>query len=1136
MTNKDGWKTALGMAVCAGGTMAQAALQFDFGAADTEPGYVAVGNATAYSSGLGYGWVSTSGLNLRDRGVSDALRTDFIFNNTSSGNIFRISGLMPNGRYRMTVICGDADYGDHVITIAASGMATQTLSPNLSEYLALTATVTADASGLLEITFGSPTPNWVVNSLTLDVADETLSPSVESQYVSEWDAAVFADDPTQVLLDGFSNAGAADFVSTGLTRADYLTLMASEVDYWKSQQNSSGAIIDPYTNGEVQYSTPAYANAAAALVVYGGRSDLLESAALAVDWAAYRLSINAAANGHDDFYPGMLANAYRLLAPRVDAARAAQWAAYLSFEPFSIYDYAPGSFNWTVVSSCGEALLQLNGIREYGNAYASVCWAAQGRHFTSPYGLYEEGPMGYDHFPRIWFADALAQGYDGPFSEEVGEAMDRAAVTSLFMMSPWGELPAGGRSAHHQWNEAAQCITFEIYAAKAKAAGDLRMAAAYKRGAHLSLASLRRWVRTEGEMAGAMQVVKNRVDPASRHGYESYSYNSQYNILPMAMLAIAYEHAEESEEVPEGAAPSDTGGFLFQLDHLHKVFANAGGTYVELDTSADHHYDATGLIRVHQKNVLPQLGPSDTLLAGSSYNSTDSSPITTGVGVSWLDSDGATWRTLGELGSDEITSVSVVPISKSPEQVVFEVTYTGALPNVESITEHYTITAAGVELTTELSGYDGALRYMWPVLSNDGATASTIGVRDKTVSVSQGGTAATFTASGASSVRVGTDEYSNRNGWARIGVAEFPEGGAITLQISSEEPTLTVLSTSPEGDTSDTTPVLEAVIEDGGITVDPDQLVLLLDGSVLSIDSVSKIGTTTTVSGTVSVPLEYGEHTAGLIAGVGALTNEWTFNVAALSPIPTGNLVYVDATDGDDGNTTLADGSILEATDSTGGSSWRQRDGSLYGSGGTIFEGVAPSPVIKTTLSGLVAGQGYSIYVFFGEKDATSGEKWNVRAGLSEDSLTLFANPTDGISGAADAVKYTTLTFENAPGFSTSYPAYAGWVGAAMADENGQIEVFVDDYGTSDVNLRSWYDGIGYQTIASMIPTNVAMAVSNGVLTLSWPESHKGWMLQSTTNLVDGAWQDVDDSVLTTLWDVSNTPGSAFFRIRYPAE
>jgi hypothetical protein len=380
-------------------------------------------------------------------------------------------------------------------------------------------------------------------------------------------------------------------------------------------------------------------------------------------------------------------------------------------------------------------------------------------------------------------ADVMAHGYTGAHHAELGEALRRAALTSLFMQSPWGELPAGGRSAHHQWNEAQQCVTYEIYAAQAHKIGDTRLAAAYKRAAHLALASMFRWVRPSGEM----QIVKNWVDPAQNHAYEGYSAHSQYNLLPMSMLAIAYHHAQATENLAEQAAPADVGGFVLEVAPLHKVFANAGGTYVELDTNADHNYDATGLIRAHFPGVSPQLGPSDSVLPKPKYHVPNGSPQTapTGVGVAWQSADGA-WRRLGELHRGTIEKTSVANVNATPQRVSFDIVYEGKLFGVARIIEHYVLTPGQVELTTELDGYTGPLRYVWPVLADDGRTPSAITIEYGTVSVSQDGgkTAQTFTPVGAQSVRVEDVRFPNHNGWSRLAVAEYPRAASITLRIA----------------------------------------------------------------------------------------------------------------------------------------------------------------------------------------------------------------------------------------------------------------------------------------------------------------------------------------------------------------
>src|SRR5438132_10658356 len=137
---------------------------------------------------------------------------------------------------------------------------------------------------------------------------------------NEWSSP--APDPTKPLLDRLrKSVSSRHIAATGLTRADYLKLIGSEVDFWKQHQDANGAIIDPYRKEEWQYSTPAFAHAAAALVVWSNRKDLLEPAAKALDWAVRRLSERKAATGHEDFYPPMIAHAMLLLKPHVSAER-----------------------------------------------------------------------------------------------------------------------------------------------------------------------------------------------------------------------------------------------------------------------------------------------------------------------------------------------------------------------------------------------------------------------------------------------------------------------------------------------------------------------------------------------------------------------------------------------------------------------------------------------------------------------------------------------------------------------------------------------------------------------------------------------------------------------------------------------
>jgi hypothetical protein len=188
--------------------------------------------------------------------------------------------------------------------------------------------------------------------------------------------------------------------------------------------------------------------------------------------------------------------------------------------------------------------------------------------------------------------------------------------------------------------------------------------------------------------------------------------------------------------------------------------------------------------------------------------------------------------------------------------------------------------------------------------------------------------------------------------------------------------------------------------------------------------------------------------------------------ILALSPPARAQLHYVDATDDVGGNTTLADGSVLAADDTTGSSTWRQRDNSTFGSNHTVFEGVEPSPMIKTTVSGLVPGLSYEIFVHFWDPQSTS-EDWNVRAGFASNELQTFAREAGAVSGAAASVLASSLPYASPPtlfGPESNRENLAAYLGTTSADSAGKIAVFIDDFGASNVNFRTWYDGISYIT------------------------------------------------------------------------
>ena len=119
--------------------------------------------------------------------------------------------------------------------------------------------------------------------------------------------------------------------ATGLKRKDYLATVESIVGYWVPHQAPNGSIIDPFTGYEMQYSTPHFAWSAATLFSELNRTDLLEPAALALDFSIASMfnGSNSCAQHTCDFYAIPVIFTYQALAGIVAPARAATWTAQL---------------------------------------------------------------------------------------------------------------------------------------------------------------------------------------------------------------------------------------------------------------------------------------------------------------------------------------------------------------------------------------------------------------------------------------------------------------------------------------------------------------------------------------------------------------------------------------------------------------------------------------------------------------------------------------------------------------------------------------------------------------------------------------------------------------------------------------
>jgi hypothetical protein len=191
-------------------------------------------------------------------------------------------------------------------------------------------------------------------------------------------------------------------------------------------------------------------------------------------------------------------------------------------------------------------------------------------------------------------------------------------------------------------------------------------------------------------------------------------------------------------------------------------------------------------------------------------------------------------------------------------------------------------------------------------------------------------------------------------------------------------------------------------------------------------------------------------------------------------------ITYVDANDGEAGNTRLASGGVFTPTTENSGTDnlWRLRtglanpagSGTIYEAGGTFGEtaNLEDCPRLVTTVSGLPEGT-YKVYVYFWSDNSN----WRIRADLTGkgQQLPLFYSSINrpaeeelqpiGKSPAAlakaDDFKAVPLLSE---GNRTLWQGYLGTVTGTT------ITVFVDDDPAHKTHsCRTWYDGIGYQAV-----------------------------------------------------------------------
>lgn len=188
------------------------------------------------------------------------------------------------------------------------------------------------------------------------------------------------------------------------------------------------------------------------------------------------------------------------------------------------------------------------------------------------------------------------------------------------------------------------------------------------------------------------------------------------------------------------------------------------------------------------------------------------------------------------------------------------------------------------------------------------------------------------------------------------------------------------------------------------------------------------------------------------------------------------------------GNTRLADGTLMNLVpgelDVVNTQDYYSLEGTINNSGNTdlnwgerVFAGtndgailVGPqsaggdAPELVTAIDGLAPGSFYDIFAYYwviGQPGALGAAEWQVAAGFTSGDLTTFDSDGDGgLAGISPLPGDFVSPVSTSSGGDTLTLLQAS-VGVTQADDNGFVNVFVDDI--SDDTQRTWYDGLGFR-------------------------------------------------------------------------
>jgi hypothetical protein len=402
-----------------------------------------------------------------------------------------------------------------------------------------------------------------------------------------------------------------------IPKTAYLDRLEGECRFWIKHQDSAGAIIDPFTNTETEYSTPYFAHALGTLLGQGRAMDLLSNGQKAMDHATSVFASGGAA----EFWIAPLTEAIDLYASHVSASTLDSWKSRMKTS------FSPGgnTNNWRTYFMKGQWLRAKASFISKSAAVADVenNWNGTQKADIGPtlWSLYHDhtsdpDTLAVETVGRGNLLALAANGYDGPSASAIRSSTETGTRTSLLLMDPSGQMPTNGRTDNHVWGDVGYQLAFETMAEQALAQGDKWLAGQYRHAAFLAFQNIDRWRRSDGAWSGSFYVTKNHLDPAKRVGYQPASQYGTYNGSLMFHTSEAFQTRQS--DIAESPSPVEIGGYALSTDaSFAAAFANAGGMAIEVDlrgaTSVEftNYWTALGIVRFGRPGWDTRLGPSD---------------------------------------------------------------------------------------------------------------------------------------------------------------------------------------------------------------------------------------------------------------------------------------------------------------------------------------------------------------------------------------------------------------------------------------------------------------------------------------------------------------------------------------------